>query len=88
MVATSNRIRIAIASDLSVPHIPSLGRKLTHTAGRSGRPKIAQLKSARNWMHATPAGLPFGIPGIGDEMDGAMQQAPQWERQFIREVES
>jgi len=32
--------------------------------------------------------LPFGIPGIGDEMDGAMQQAPQWERQFIREVES
>jgi hypothetical protein len=27
-------------------------------------------------MQRTPAGLPCGIPGIGDEMDGAMQQAP------------
>jgi hypothetical protein len=25
--------------------------------------------------------LPFGIPGIGDEIDGAMQQAPQPDRQ-------
>ena len=24
-----------------------------------------------------PAGLPLGMPGMGDEMDGAMQQAPQ-----------
>ena len=28
-------------------------------------------------MHLTPAGLPSGIPGIGDEIDAAMQQAPQ-----------
>jgi hypothetical protein len=27
-----------------------------------------------------PAGLPLGIPGIGDVMDGAMQHAPQPER--------
>ncbi len=65
----------------------SVGRKLTHTAGRSGRPKMAQLKSASNWMQATPAGFPPGMPGIGDEIDGAMQQAPQWERQFIGKVE-
>jgi hypothetical protein len=24
-----------------------------------------------------PAGLPCGMPGIGEEIDGAMQQAPQ-----------
>lgn len=30
-----------------------------------------------------PEGLPFGIPGIGDDMDGAMQHAPQSGRQFI-----
>jgi hypothetical protein len=28
-------------------------------------------------MHLTPAGLPYGIPGIGDDIDAAMQQAPQ-----------
>ena len=28
-------------------------------------------------MHGIPAGLPCGMPGIGDEMDGAMQHAPQ-----------
>ncbi|WP_338659636.1 hypothetical protein [Pectobacterium araliae] len=29
------------------------------------------------------AGLPFGRPGIGVEIDIAMQQAPQWGRQSI-----
>jgi hypothetical protein len=28
-------------------------------------------------MHLTPAFLPSGIPGIGDDIDIAMQQAPQ-----------
>lgn len=28
-------------------------------------------------MQRTPAGLPCGMPGIGEEMEGAMQQAPQ-----------
>lgn len=28
-----------------------------------------------------PAGLPCGMPGMGDEIDGAMQQAPQPGRQ-------
>jgi hypothetical protein len=28
-------------------------------------------------MQRTPAGLPCGMPGIGEEIDGAMQQAPQ-----------
>jgi hypothetical protein len=28
-------------------------------------------------MHLTPAGFPFGMPGMGLEIEGAMQQAPQ-----------
>jgi hypothetical protein len=34
-------------------------------------------------MHFTPAGFPSGIPGIGEEIDIAMQQAPQSGRQSI-----
>ena len=34
-------------------------------------------------MHLTPAGLPSGIPGMGDEMEGAMQHAPQEVLQFM-----
>jgi hypothetical protein len=34
-------------------------------------------------MQRTPAGFPFGIPGIREEIDGAMQQAPQPERQSV-----
>ena len=29
----------------------------------------------------TPAGLPFGMPGIGELIEGAVQQAPQPGRQ-------
>lgn len=28
-------------------------------------------------MHATPAGLPLGIPGIGELIEISTQQAPQ-----------
>gem|GEM_PF-2477911 len=59
-----------------------------HTSGRSGCPKIKHRLSADNCTHRTPAGLLipfiFGMPGIGDEIDGAMQHAPQPGRQFIR----
>jgi hypothetical protein len=34
-------------------------------------------------MHRTPAGFPPGIPGMGEEMEGAIQQAPQSFLQFI-----
>jgi hypothetical protein len=42
-------------------------------------------------MHLTPAGLPTGIPGMADEMDGAMQHAPHPLRHsifFIIQMES
>jgi hypothetical protein len=58
-------------------------RKLAHTAGRSGWPKIAQRKSAKSCTQRTPAGLPNGMPGIGDDIEGAIQQAPHPARQFI-----
>lgn len=32
-------------------------------------------------MQRTPAGFPPGIPGMGDEIDGAVQQAPHPLRQ-------
>ena len=34
-------------------------------------------------MQGTPAGLPFGIPGIGLLILGAVQQAPQCVRHII-----
>jgi hypothetical protein len=57
-----------------------VGRKLEHTAGRSGRPKIAHRKSGINCTQGIPAGLPCGIPGIGELIEGAMQHAPHWDR--------
>ena len=61
----------------------SVGRRCAHTAGRSGLPKIAQALSGVSWTQRTPAGLPCGIPGMGLEIDGAMQQAPQRGRHCI-----
>lgn len=37
-------------------------------------------------MQGTPAGLPFGMPGIADVIDGAMQQAAQPGRQTDRSM--
>lgn len=34
-------------------------------------------------MHRSPAFFPLGIPGMGDDMEGAMQQAPQFSRHFM-----
>jgi hypothetical protein len=44
---------------------------------------MAQRKSAKSCTQRTPAGLPNGMPGIGDDIEGAMQQAPHPARQFI-----
>ena len=64
----------------------SIGRKLVQTAGRAGWPKRAQRESGRNCTQGTPAGLPQGRPGIGVEIEGAMQQAPQSGRQSITPI--
>jgi hypothetical protein len=37
-------------------------------------------------MHLTPAGLPLGIPGKEEEIDNAIQHAPQFSLQSIRQI--
>lgn len=63
------------------PHIGNCGCKPEQHAGRSGRPKIRHCSCSSSCTQRTPAGLPPGMPGIGLEIDGAMQQAPQPGRQ-------
>jgi hypothetical protein len=64
-----------------LPHISVDGCNPPQKAGRSGRPKMRHRMASSSWMQRTPAGLPPGIPGIGLEIDGAVQQAPQPGRQ-------
>lgn len=71
----------AIASVRELPHISSEGLSPEQQAGRSGLPKIMQRMSASRFAHGTPAGLPFGMPGMGLLIEGAMQHAPQPGRQ-------
>jgi len=66
------------------PHISTDGINCPQTAGRSGRPKMRQALASSSCTQRTPAGFPSGMPGMAELMDGAMQQAPQPERQFIK----
>jgi hypothetical protein len=75
-----------MASSALPPHIPALGRKLRQTAGRAAMPNSRQRFSGVKWAQRIPAGLPPGIPGMGEEIEGAMQQAPHPGRQFIESV--
>jgi hypothetical protein len=53
------------------------------TFGFSPEVYMAHLKSSIRWIHLTPAGFPSGMPGMGDDIDTAMQQAPQFSLQSI-----
>jgi hypothetical protein len=66
-----------------LPHISDCGKSDRQTAGRVGSPKSWQRSCVSSCTHRTPAGLPAGMPGIGELIDGAVQQAPQAGRQFI-----
>ena len=76
-----------MACPAELPHMSAAGRRLAHTAGRSGLVKMRQRLASSSCTQRTPAGLPNGMPGMGEEMEGAMQQAPQWDRQCIFGVE-
>lgn len=65
----------------SGPHISAEGCSEPQTAGRSGLPNSRQRIDASSCAQRSPAGLPKGWPGSGVEIDGAMQQAPQPDRQ-------
>src|SRR5690606_21465233 len=82
-VICSSQPRILMASSRSLPHTSTSALKPPQTAGRSGLPNSAQRLSRDRCRQRSPAGLPLGIPGIGELMEGAIQQAPQPSRQFM-----
>ena len=43
---------------------------------------MRQRSSSPNCTQRTPAGLPFGMPGIGLVIEGAVQQAPHCGRHW------
>ncbi|GAB3338303.1 hypothetical protein GCM10027359_14430 [Marilutibacter aestuarii] len=53
------------------------GRKDAQNAGRSGRPNRRQRRRSSSCTQGMPAGLPCGMPGMGEWIEGAMQHAPQ-----------
>ncbi len=61
------------------------GLNWPHTAGRVGWPKMRHWLASSSCMQRTPAGLPCGMPGMAELMEGAMQQAPQPGRQFMED---
>ena len=73
----SNLLRMATASSLESPQNSRSGLKPPQTAGRRGSPHRPQRLSGVRCGHRTPAGLPFGKPGMGELMDMTMQHAPQ-----------
>lgn len=70
-----------MASPRLPPHISAVGRSEAQNAGRSGLPNNRQRSAASSCTQGTPAGLPCGMPGIGEVIDGAIQQAAQRLRQ-------
>jgi hypothetical protein len=80
-VSTSSRLSQCRACSRWGPHMSVLGWRPAQTAGRLGWVKRRQPRWGSSWMQGTPAGLPWGMPGMGLLMDGAMQQAPQPRRQ-------
>ncbi len=80
-MAASSRVSHSIASARLLPHISGDGCRPLHTAGRLGWPNRRQAPAASSCTQGTPAGLPPGMPGIGELIDGAVQQAAQAGRQ-------
>lgn len=78
---SSREDKIRRASSRDLPQNKGSAWNPSQTLGRSGEPNIRQRLSSVRFMHLTPAGFPLGIPGIGDEIEGAMQQAPHPNRQ-------
>lgn len=71
------------ASSLVSPQYSGSARKLRQTCGYVSVPQIEQRPSDPSAWQRTPAGLPLGNPGTGEDMDMTTQQAAQPIRQFI-----
>lgn len=83
LVADSINPSHSSACSREAPHISAEGCNPAQKAGRSGEPNTLQRRSSSSCTHGTPAGLPCGMPGRGEVMEGAMQQAAQEGRQFM-----
>lgn len=83
MVYFSRVDNISIASWFVSPQNKRSALKPRHTLGRSGLPNIVQRLSDDRLTQRTPAGFPLGMPGMGELMDMAMQQAPHPARHSI-----
>lgn len=79
-MADSSALNQASACARLLPHISAEGNSDEHTAGRDAWPKSLQRWWASSCGQGTPAGLtPAPVParpGIGELIDGAVQQAP------------
>ena len=82
-VACSSLDNHSIASSREAPHISCEGCNPPQKAGRCGWPNTLQRRLSSSCTHGTPAGLPCGISGSGEVIEGAMQQAAQEGRQII-----
>jgi hypothetical protein len=71
------------AVSLLFEQIHSLALKSKQTFGRCGFSNSLQRLFSVSCIQRCPAFLPFSIPGIEEEILGAMQQAPQPKRQSI-----
>lgn len=67
---------MAIASSLVWPQKSGSAVKPPHTRGRNGLPNRRHRLLSSRLTQRTPAGLPLGMPGMGELMDMAMQHAP------------
>lgn len=68
-------MKFRIASSFVSPHIHISGLNPLQTLGLSGFPKSSHARSLVKWGQRIIAGLPCGIAGNGELIDGNMQQA-------------
>lgn len=73
----SHSVRIRRACSLLLPQASASASKAAQTFGRRESPNSLHRLRSSSCTQRTPAGLPSGMPGMGEEIDGAMQQAPQ-----------
>jgi hypothetical protein len=65
-----NNSNIFLASRAVFPQNKSSGVNRLHTSGREGLSKTEHFKSSVKCIHRVPAGLPSGIPGIDELIEG------------------
>ena len=92
-VCRSSQVSQVMASTRLLPHSCAVGRNDTHTACRAESPNKRQRACSSSCTQRAPAGLPVGLPGMGEVIDGAMQHAAQlggnpWSRMLSRALQT